>query len=98
MNWYFLFALTALVFFTVYIYLRFQQNNKKKRIATWTMFCVASIFLGCSAIIRLKEVLPQNDNNTLILETIVLIVSIIGIGKGISVLKEEFTNNYDSQK
>ena len=99
MNWFIILSTLAFVLFIVYLCLD-QKSNKKIRISKWIIFCIATLALGSSAIIRIKEALLQNDTAmvTVTLETVIIIFCIILLGIGITGLKTNISNNQDSQK
>ena len=98
MNWVFTLSISAIVLYLMYWYLNHKTGNKKIRISKWIIFCIATISLGGSAIIKLKETLPGNDTANTTIETIIIIFCIIALGIGITGLKKSITDNHDSQK
>ena len=98
MNWVFTLSISAIVLYLVYWYLNHKTGNKKVRIFKWLIFCTATISLGGSAIIKLKETFQGNDTVNTTIETIIIIFCIIALGIGITGLKKSITDNHDSQK
>lgn len=100
MDWYVVLLTIAIVLYIVYWYVKTSDNsnNKKIRILKCVIFCIATISLGGSAIIKLKRSLPENDTANITLETIIIVFCIIILGIGITALKKAITDNHDSQK
>lgn len=100
MDWFVVLLTIAIVLYIVYWYIKTSDNsnNKKIRILKCIIFCIATISLGGSAIIKLKRSLPENDTANITLETIIIVFCIIALGIGITGLKKSITDNHDSQK
>ena len=96
MNW--LFTVTGIALYLVFWYLNQKQCNKKIRILKWIIFCIATVSLGTSVILRTKEVFLENDAPNTILGTIIIFFCIVVLGIGITGLKKSITDNHDSQK
>lgn len=98
MNWFFMLSISAIVLYIVYWYLNQKTVNKKIRIFKYTIFCIATISLGGSAIIKIKEALLKNDAAYITVEIIIILLCIVYLGIGITALKDAITDNHDSQK
>ena len=59
---------------------------------------MATVCLGSSAILKIKEALLQNDSSNISLETVTIVICIIFLGIGITGIKKAITDKHDSQK
>ena len=98
MNWFFMLSISAIVLYIVYWYLNQKTVNKKIRIFKYTIFCIATISLGGSAIIKIKEAILENDAASITVQTIIILLCIVYLGIGITALKEVIIDDNDSQK
>lgn len=98
MNWFFILSISAIVLYIVYWYLNHKTGNKEIRILKWIIFCIATISLGGSAIIKIKEALLENDSTYITMETTIIMLCIVFLGIGITGIKKSITDNHDSQK